>query len=177
MPKSVELERRFLAKRLPDGLENCESKEILDIYIPSSERHPQLRIRKNGSKFSITRKVPLSEDLTQMTEETLVLSEAEFGELASIRGKRVHKMRYDYNIGGRLAEINVFLDGLEGLVLVDFEFENLEEMRSFVMPDFCLADVSGEEFVAGGFLCGKGYADIETDLSRLNYVRFKRGRN
>ena len=56
-----------------------------------------------------------------------------------------------------------------GLVLVDFEFTNEEEKQAFIMPDFCLADVTTEEFIAGGMLCGKSYGDIEKSLFGFGY--------
>ena len=39
------------------------------------------------------------------------------------------------------------------------------------MPDFCLADVTQEVFIAGGMLCGKCYKDIEDDLARIGYKK------
>ena len=39
------------------------------------------------------------------------------------------------------------------------------------MPDFCLADVTQEKFIAGGMICGKSYEDIEKELKRFNYVK------
>lgn len=44
-------------------------------------------------------------------------------------------------------------------------------MGSFQMPDFCLCEVTQEEFIAGGMLCGKRYTDIEADLERFGYKR------
>lgn len=39
------------------------------------------------------------------------------------------------------------------------------------MPDFCLAEVTEEDFVAGGVICGKSYADIESELARFGYEK------
>jgi hypothetical protein len=39
------------------------------------------------------------------------------------------------------------------------------------MPDFCLTDITREEFVAGGMLCGKKYEDIDNELKRFGYER------
>ena len=47
----IELERTFLLKNIPAGLEKCKSIEIIDIYIPKSARHPVLRIRKKRRCF------------------------------------------------------------------------------------------------------------------------------
>lgn len=39
------------------------------------------------------------------------------------------------------------------------------------MPDFCLADITQEDFIAGGMICGKTYADIESEVQRFGYVK------
>lgn len=168
----IELERTYLAKFLPENLEKCESKEIIDIYIPKSAEHPTLRIRKEGDKFEITKKEPVKgKDSSRQLEQTIALTREEFEALSSLEGKRIRKVRYYYDYEGRIEEIDVFQDGLEGLVLVDFEFETTEEKDSFKMPEFCLVDVTQEKFLAGGMLCGKSYKDIEGDLKRYDYSK------
>ncbi len=172
MVDEIELERTYLVKRLPKGIERCESREMLDIYLPSLARHPVLRIRKAGEKMAITKKQPVKEgDASRQLEQTIPLSEEEFGELSTMVGKRIWKTRYDYNYNGRTAEIDVFRGKLKGLVLADFEFDSIEEMAKFAIPDFCLAEVTHEEFLAGGMLCGKSYSDIEGELARYRYVK------
>ena len=54
---------------------------------------------------------------------------------------------------------------------VDFEFETEEEKEKFEMPEFCLADVTQENFIAGGMLAGKKYKDIEKELERFEYKK------
>ena len=51
-----EFERTFLAKFLPEGIENCNFVELEDNYIPKESNHPILRIRKKGDKTVITKK-------------------------------------------------------------------------------------------------------------------------
>ena len=75
------------------------------------------------------------------------------------------------NSNGKVAEIDVFQGSLKGLIVVDFEFDSMEEKESFEMPDFCLADVTNEVFIAGGMVCGKSYEDIENNLKKSNYVK------
>ncbi len=166
-----EIERTFLAKYLPD-LSNCKSKEIIDIYIPKSDAHPKMRIRKDGDKFIITKKVPLqNSDASVFKEQNIFLTEEEFAALAALDGKEVHKIRYEYFHKGKKAEIDVFRGSLSGLVLVDFEFDSEEEKNAFEIPDFCLAEVTQEEFTAGGMLCGKSFGDIKDKLERFGYRR------
>ncbi len=168
----IELEKMYLVKKLPDGLKSCKYKEIIDIYIPESSKHPTLRIRKNGDIYEATKKEPVNEgDSSRQEEQTIILTEAEFNSLLKLEGKKVRKLRYYYNHNGNTAEIGVFQDSLKGLVMVDFEFSTIEEKDAFEMPDFCLADVTQEFFTAGGMICGKSYKDIENNLNKYNYKK------
>lgn len=167
----IELELTYLAKSLPD-LSKCESKEMIDMYIPKEAKHPVVRIRKMGNRYEMTKKEPIDKnDSSKQKEQTIILREDEFNALMKLDGKKTHKIRYYYNHNGNVAEIDVFQEKLKGLVVVDFEFNNEEEKANFKMPDFCLVDVIQEEFIAGGMVCGKSYEDIEKELEKFNYKK------
>ena len=164
----IELEKTYLAKHIPTGLVDCEKKEIIDIYLPKSSKHAKLRIRKNGDKYEITKKELVNEgDASHQKEHTIKLSKEEFDELSKLDGKKIHKIRYYYPYNGRLAEIDVFKGDLKGLVVVDFEFDSVENKDAFQIPEFCLVDITQEDFIAGGMLCGKRYGEIEFELDRF----------
>jgi CYTH domain-containing protein len=166
----IEQERTYLARELPPGLHLAQSVELLDIYLPSNSAHPKLRLRKREKTHEITKKIPvLDNDFSRQTENTVSLTEEEFLELAQVQGKRLRKLRYSYPHNGKTLEIDIFQDELSGLVLVDAEFDNEQDMEGFMMPEFCLAEVTQEDFVAGGKLCGKSYNDIEPKLKKFNY--------
>jgi CYTH domain-containing protein len=169
----IELEKTYLVKEVPKNLTACPSKEIIDLYVPRSQHHPKLRIRKNGNKFEITKKEPLEEDASEQEEQTIILTEEEFYSLVEVEGKKTHKIRYNYDYNGRTAEFDVFQGPLKGLILVDFEFDSVEDKNSFQMPDFCLRDVTHEEFIAGGMVCGKSYEDIQENLNKFSYKRLE----
>lgn len=170
----VELERTYLVKELPKDLGYYSHKEIVDIYIPKEVEHPVVRIRKNGDRFELTKKVPIKGvDSSEQSEHTVRLSEEEFNALANVVGKRVRKIRYSYSYNGVKAEIDIFQDDLLGLVMVDFEFNDVKEKNSFKMPDFCLVDVTQEKTFAGGMLCGKKYLDIEPRLNDFKYSKLQ----
>ena len=117
----IELERTYLAKFMPDGLNNGE--ELIDIYVPKSEIHPVLRIRKKGNKFEITKKTPIKDDDgSRQKEETIILTEKEFKELSEIEGKRLSKIRYLYNYDGKNAEVDVFQDISLTIFLVQIHY-------------------------------------------------------
>ena len=168
----IELEKTYLVKNLPEKLQDCEFKEIVDIYIPKLSEHSILRIRKNGDKYEITKKEPLNhKDASCQEEQTIILTELEFKALQKIDGKIVRKLRYRYDYNNRIAEVDIFQDTLKGLIIVDFEFSTIEEKDIFEMPEFCLADVTQEIFIAGGMICGKSYKDIENDLNKFGYKK------
>jgi CYTH domain-containing protein len=133
----IELELTYLAKELPKDLKKCTSKEIIDIYFPKDVPHSVLRLRKNGDKYQMTKKEPIDgQDSSRMLEQTIILNELEFHALKVAEGKKVRKQRYYLPFQGFIAEVDVFKDALEGLVLIDFEFKNDEEKLKFEMPPF-----------------------------------------
>jgi CYTH domain-containing protein len=168
----IELEKTYLAKSLPAGLEKCRHKEIVDIYLPENCRHPTLRIRKNGNDHEITKKEPVDKgDSSCQEEQTIKLTEEEFLALSKVAGKKVSKVRYFFEHDGRVAEIDVFSGALLGLVVVDFEFNTTEDKNAFEMPEFCLCEITQEEFIAGGMICGKSYEDVAKELERFGYEK------
>jgi adenylate cyclase len=167
----IELERTFLVKMLPEGMDKCPKREIIDIYYPKTAKHPVLRLRKDGDRYILTKKHPIGEDKSVQKEQTVELTKEEFEVLSRLEGKRLEKVRYEFDYNGKKAEIDVFKGALEGLVLVDFEFSDQEERDAFEMPGFCLAEVTHEEFIAGGMLCGKKYEEITSKLASFGYQK------
>lgn len=171
----LELEKTYLAKYLPEDLAKYEATEINDTYIPYDPRknpHPKMRIRRKGDRYEITKKTQMDvSDASAQEEQTMTLSAEEYAALAPVEGRKIHKIRYEYPCGDLVAEIDIFQGGLSGLVVVDVEFDSLEEKELFSMPEFCLVEVTQEEFIAGGMLCGKRYEDIENGLKRFGYEK------
>ncbi len=164
----IEIEKTYLAKYLPKGFEKSPSKEIVDLYYPKECEHPRLRLRKSSGTYEMTKKEPMEgNDSSRQLEQTIKLSKEEYEAVATLPGKLSDKVRYYYPYKDHTAEITVFRGELAGLVLIDFEFQSVEEMNAFEMPDFCLADVTQEKFVAGGMLAGRRYKDLEDNLARF----------
>jgi len=172
MNQELELELTFLAKELPKGIKTVRPTRIVDVYIPDTPEHSHLRLCQKGDKYEITKKMPVAEgNASEQIEQTIPLTKDEFIAMSSCSKKRVVKDRYNIEIEGKMAEIDVFVDGLKGLVLMDFEFNTVQEKSVFKMPGLALADVTQEEFIAGGLLAGKTYDDISSELKRFNYRR------
>lgn len=168
--KELELELTYLAKSFPPQLKKTASKRLTDVYIPQQSTFPILRLRQKGNSYEITKKIAVTKgDFSKHVEHTIPLSEDEYIALKNSSSRRVEKDRYTIDIAGNLVEIDVFLGDLTGLVLMDFEFKTEQAKNNFVPPDFCLADVTQENFILGGQLAGQSYADIEKDLDRFGY--------
>lgn len=172
MSQELELELTFLAKKLPNEIKTVKPVRIMDIYIPDTKEHSHLRLRQKGNHYEITKKNPAREgDSSEQIEQTIPLTESEFNALKSCSHKVVVKDRYQTLINGQKTEIDVFTEKLKGLVLVDFEFNTAIEKANFVAPEFLLANVTQEEFIAGGVLAGKSYEDLVSNLNRFDYQK------
>lgn len=168
----TELELTYLVKSIPKEVAGVSPSHLLDIYIPDTPGHAHLRLRRQDNHCEITKKTPIKDgDASAQVEQTISLSKDEFEALAIASQKRVAKDRYKMQIDGSKAELDVFTGKLAGLVLIDFEFDSLDAKASFTPPDFILADVTQEDFIAGGLLAGKSYEDIAPELVRFGYQR------
>ena len=156
----------YLARYLPDDLGDSPSQDLVDYYLPADQAHPTLRLRQSSHEFSLTK----LGDATQ-EEQTITLVEDEFAALAEVEARVIRKTRYAYTHEGKIADIDVFEGPLAGLVVVQFELATDEEKQAFSMPDFCLADVTHEAFVAEGMLAGMTYREVEPHLHRFGYKR------
>ena len=168
----IELELTYLAATMPEEVKGATPRRILDVMIPEGVAHPHLRLRQKGKKYEITKKQPVIDgDASKQTEITIPLEKVEFEALIPASQLRVVKDRYNVHIDGFPAEVDVFRGKLEGLVLIDFEFNTERAKADFRMPQVALADVTQEDFIAGGMLAGKSYDDISSDLARFNYKK------
>lgn len=165
----LEIELTFLARGVPDLARAKRGVELVDYYFPEDPNvHPRLRVRKKGDSYTITKKMPAdSSDASIHHESTIDIAADEFTDLTKGAKRSLSKSRYEVIIDGHDAEVDVFSGPLTGLVLVDFEFSSFAQRDAFVMPDICLADVTQEDFIAGGLLAGKSFKDIEDKLKEF----------
>lgn len=178
----LELENTYLIKNLPQDFLNdiknwtndvlIWSKEIIDIYIPKDSTHSKIRLRKNWEKYELTKKETINEwDASIQKEQTIVLNQSEFELFASLEWKKVEKIRYFYKYNWHTAEIDIFKWDLTWLIVVDFEFKTTKDKNKFKKPDFCLADITQDDFIAWWVIAWKKYSDLENILDWYNYTK------
>lgn len=174
MATEIEYEKTYLAKSLPKNLNESGSVVIRDVYVPDSASHANLRLRNKGNHYEITKKMPVKgTDSSVQYEHTIELTKEEFEAIAQCSKKDFVKRRYFVEISGRGAEVDVFGGRLAGLVTIDFEFDTEAEKDAFDIPKECLADVTQEEFVAGGYVSGKSYDDLAPYLEKYAYRKIE----
>ncbi len=155
----VERERKFLLKSLPD-LSKAKSKEITQKYLSSE---PELRVRKIGEDYIITKKGPGTHT---RTEEEMEISLELFLFLEGDRPPmRIKKIRYYLPLEeGRLAEIDIYKEEYDGFYSVEVEFENEEDMKAFEPPKWFGMEVTERRDITNYQMAKNG---IPQDLKEI----------
>ncbi len=152
-----EIEKKFLVKDIPTNLEKSTSDRIIQGYLNISSE-PVLRVRAKNNKYFLTYKNSVNElaslDYNICDEYELPISLDAFEHLKNkIDGNLIIKDRYYIKLNNNLtAELDVFDDKLKGLVLVEVEFKQEDDVKSFVKPDWFGEDVSKNKKYRNSFL-------------------------
>lgn len=137
----MEIERKFLIKKLPEGLSSYAFHDIEQGYL---SREPVVRIRKEDDKYYLTYK---GKGLMAREEYNLPLTKEAYEHLRpKADGKLISKRRYLIPLEGTklTIELDVFHGDLEPLIMAEVEFESIEEADAFDMPDWFSQDVTND---------------------------------
>ncbi|MDY5103291.1 MAG: CYTH domain-containing protein [Agathobacter sp.] len=134
----MEIERKYLVRRLPDDLSKYEAKKIAQGYLCTD---PVVRIRRSNDNYYMTYK---GDGLMVREEYNLPLTREAYEHLLpKIDGLLIAKTRYLIPLTNRLtAELDVFEGVLSALTLVEVEFDSVEEANAFVPPEWFGEDVT-----------------------------------
>ena len=140
-PASREIERKFLVKRFPPGLEKFPHETIEQGYLAVGRRGLQVRLRKKGSVRSLTYKQGTK---GEREEREVRLSIEQFDALwPATAGQRLIKIRYDVPWKKHTIEIDVYRGRHDGLVVAEVEFDDQKSCANFAGPDWLGRDVTG----------------------------------
>lgn len=141
-PMDREIERKFLVRKLPDGLTTYPSNEISQGYLVSLDDGLQVRLRKSGERHTLTFKRGTG---NVREEREVELTAKQFDALwPATEGKRLVKTRYEIPLCQRTVEIDLYHDRHEGLIVAEVEFDDEEAAKSFQPPDWLGDDVTGD---------------------------------
>jgi adenylate cyclase len=140
--KHREIERKFLVRKLPDGLTNYHSSDISQGYLVSMDDGLQVRLRKSGERHLLTCKRGMG---NVREEREVELTAEQFAALwPATEGKRLVKTRYEIPFGDRVVEIDVYHGRHEGLIVAEVEFGAEKAAKDFQPPDWLGDDVTGD---------------------------------
>ena len=140
-PPGVEIERKFLPARLPDGV--TEGEPLEQGYLAVAPDGTEVRIRRRAGRSTLTVK---SGPAHVRVEEELEIDDRRFEALwALTEGRRIAKTRHLVPLGGGLtAEVDVYAEALDGLLTAEIEFPSTAASAAFVPPPWLGAEVTGD---------------------------------
>ena len=143
IPNSVEIERKFLLKQLPEKLNRSRRYIIAQGYLATEPAGRQVRLRKKGKIASLTFKVGRG---AHREEREIKLSPKQFAALwPATAGKRLRKLRYEIPWKDVLIEIDIYRGRHVGLVVAEVEFPDRAMCRKFKPPSWFGREVTGEK--------------------------------
>jgi adenylate cyclase len=147
---SVEIERKFLLERLPDGLP--EGERIRQGYLAIADDGVEVRVRDRAGTATLTIK---SGPAHVRVEEELEIGAARFESLWPLtEGRRIAKTRHVLALGeGVDAEIDVYDDGL---LVAEIEFPDDASSEAFTLPGWLGREVTGDARYANQSLAVHG---------------------
>ncbi len=128
----MEIERKFLIKKLPEHLKDYPSQILEQAYLCTD---PVVRVRQSDDSYTLTYK---SRGLMSREEYNLPLTAESYKHLkAKADGNIIRKQRYRIPWDGNLTiELDVFAAPFEDLILAEVEFASEEEALAFLPPDW-----------------------------------------
>ena len=148
----MEIERKYLVRKLPENLEQYNKKKIAQGYLCTE---PVVRIRRSNDDYYMTYK---GDGLMVREEYNLPLTQEAYEHLRpKIDGLLIAKTRYLSPLDNKLtAELDVFEEDLNGLVIVEVEFNTVEEANAFHAPDWFGEDVTNSGKYHNSYLSQHG---------------------
>lgn len=153
----MEIEKKFLIRKLPERLEQYPVKHIEQGYLCTD---PVVRIRKSNDRYILTYKSQMGlegqteQDVRVNQEVEVSLNQAGYEHLREkTDGCMIQKDRYIIPLpDGHTGELDIFHGILEGLVFIEVEFADSEDAKAFIPPEWFGDNVSGDHRYSNSFL-------------------------
>jgi len=136
-----EIERKFLVKEMPPGLDGYNASGISQGYLAVTD-DTEIRVRKKGDRYYETVK---SGKGLKRKEVEIELGEKGLNVLWPLtEGMRIEKTRYDIPYGEYVVELDVYSGDLAGLVVAEVEFPTEEASREFKPPGWLGREITDD---------------------------------
>ncbi|PWU11760.1 MAG: adenylate cyclase [Verrucomicrobia bacterium] len=154
MGRHLEIERKFLVKRLPAGWKRRPCSQIVQGYFPVARKDLEIRLRHKDSEHFITLKGGRGR---RRLEEEIQISKPKFRALWPFTGMaHVSKRRYEIPCGSKTIEVDVYGGPHRGLITADVEFGSTRESSQFQPPDWLGREITGKRKYANEQLARRG---------------------
>jgi CYTH domain-containing protein len=153
----MEIERKYAIDKFPSDLTQYQYKKIEQGYLCHK---PIVRIRKSNENYILTykSKIGLEENVHTSAivnqEVELPLTKEAYQTLRSkTEGNIIYKTRYLVPLNdGLMAEIDIFEQQLQGLVIVEVEFADEKSADKFIKPDWFGKELSADKRYSNYYL-------------------------
>jgi adenylate cyclase len=154
----MEIERKFLVRSAPDGLDERPAQRIDQGYLAIGDDGEEVRLRRIGDALLLTVKRGTGE---VRTEEEIELERAQFERLWPLtEGRRIEKTRYRIPHGDLVIELDVYEGRLEGLMTAEVEFPAEGASADFEPPGWLGDDVTEDARYRNEQLARNGLAGL-----------------
>jgi CYTH domain-containing protein len=136
----LEIERKFLVRRLPRPLAKFRHNKIEQGYLTIGRDRSHVRVRRKGRVYTLTFKRGSARG---REEREIRLNRAQFEILwPATAGARLTKTRYDVPWKNSIIEIDIFHGSNDGLIVAEVEFPDEESCSKFEPPPWLGAEVT-----------------------------------
>ena len=137
----IEIERKFLVNSNAFKNQAFKKTRICQGFL-NTQKERTVRVRIKGEKGFITVKGLSSSDGLKRFEWEKEIMESEAHSLLKLcEPTRIHKMRYEVNVGNHIFEVDEFYDENEGLIIAEVELDS--ENDHFEKPNWLGKEVTG----------------------------------
>lgn len=152
----IEIERKYLIKKLPENLEQYKYHLIEQAYLTTN---PTIRVRKEDDEYYMTYKGHGKDDTALChSEYNLPLTKEAYDTLRSkADGNIISKKRVQIPYGKLTIELDIFDEPFKPLLFAEVEFESLEEANAFIAPDWFDEEVTGDKNYSNAALSRKTF--------------------
>jgi CYTH domain-containing protein len=141
MTHGVEIERKYLVERVPEGLDWLDERPLRQGYV-ALDGDTEVRVREDAGAWRLT--VKHGGGLRRVEEELELDTRRGEALWTLTEGRRVRKRRRLLPYGEALLEVDVFEGDLEGLIVAEVEFADERAARAFAPPAWFGREVTGE---------------------------------
>ncbi len=154
---TIERERKFLVDTVPGDLDLSDRVEIRQGYLIADDS-ASVRVRDAAAKgCTLTVKAGQGAERTEL--EFAIGREHFDAAWPHTEGRRVMKTRHRIRYGAHCIELDVFADGLDGLVFAEVEFDSAGALAAFEPPPWFGQEVTDDGRYTNASLALRGRPD------------------